>query len=192
MPAVPGFLILAPGWPSGRPTRQMWQDHFWFGVGPAHFDYRYPEYHRHPGTTQPHNDYLNLLADCCCSRRPRSFRGRLVQNVPACAGRRRIFAFGVKRAIDTHFLCASGGLCSLAVHSAADFNLHIPANALVGADPAGAHGPIPLCHSSPLVQRRPAGETGFVGDLGGGGSGSVRGWLAPGRRNLLAGAGGSR
>jgi tetratricopeptide (TPR) repeat protein len=30
------------------------------------------------------------------------------------------------------FLGATGGLCSLAIHSAADFNLHIPANALVG------------------------------------------------------------
>ena len=121
-------------------ARQMWQDHFWFGAGPAHFDYRFPEYRpaiiqERPNRT--HNDYLNLLADWGTA-------GGLI--VLAGLG---VFAVGwfktfpnVRRAEAdfssqesnrfAFFVGASGGLFSLAIHSAADFNLHIPANALVG------------------------------------------------------------
>ena len=45
---------------------QMWRDHFWWGVGPAHYDYRFREYRPERIQMQPdraHNDYLNLLAD---------------------------------------------------------------------------------------------------------------------------------
>src|SRR5438445_163353 len=49
-----------------RPTIEMWLDHFWFGVGPAHYDYRFPAYRPVQVQTRPghaHNDYLNALAD---------------------------------------------------------------------------------------------------------------------------------
>ena len=45
---------------------QMWRDNFWWGAGPAHFNYRYPVYRPARIQMQPdraHNDYLNLLAD---------------------------------------------------------------------------------------------------------------------------------
>ena len=45
---------------------QMWRDHFWWGVGPAHYDYRFREYRPETMQSRPgraHNDYLNLLAD---------------------------------------------------------------------------------------------------------------------------------
>ena len=43
---------------------RMWGDYFWWGVGPAHYDYRVPEYRpedlqRRP--EQAHNDFLNLM-----------------------------------------------------------------------------------------------------------------------------------
>ena len=45
---------------------QMWKDNLWFGVGPAHYDYRFREYRPEALQARPdraHNDYLNLLAD---------------------------------------------------------------------------------------------------------------------------------
>jgi putative inorganic carbon (HCO3(-)) transporter len=45
---------------------QMWRDHFWWGVGPAHYDYRFRQYRPESMQMRPdraHNDYLNLLAD---------------------------------------------------------------------------------------------------------------------------------
>jgi O-antigen ligase len=136
-PGVLDFNTRLELWQAGE---RMWLDHFWFGVGPAHFDYRFPEYRPAIIQERPnraHNDYLNLLADW-----------GVVGGVIVLAGI-GIFIWGllktwphVRRAeVDfgrgqsnrfAFFLGASGGLFALAVHSAADFNLHIPANALVG------------------------------------------------------------
>ena len=44
----------------------MWLDHFWWGAGPAHYDYLFREYRPESVQLRPdraHNDYLNLLAD---------------------------------------------------------------------------------------------------------------------------------
>ena len=136
---MPGVLDFDTRFRLWRAAEQMWQDHFWFGVGPAHFDYYFPVYRPAIIQERPnraHNDYVNLLADW-------GTVGGLV--VLAGIG---IFIFGlfktwphVRRAeVDfgrgesnrfAFFLGASGGLFSLSVHSVADFNLHIPANALV-------------------------------------------------------------
>jgi len=119
---------------------QIWLDHFWFGAGPAHFDYRFPEYRPAMIQQRPnraHNDYINLLADwgavggllvlggmglfvaCWLKTRPHVRR----PEADFSRSQSNRFAF---------FVGATGGLVSLAVHSLADFNLHIPANALVG------------------------------------------------------------
>ena len=119
---------------------QMWRDNFWWGVGPAHYNYRYPEYRTERIQMQPdrvHNDYLNLLADW-----------GTVGGIITLAGM-SIFAAGLwqtrkhVRRPENHFgssmsnrfaffFGASAGLLALAVHSVVDFNLHIPANAIVG------------------------------------------------------------
>ncbi len=119
---------------------RMWADYPWCGVGPAHFDYRYREYRPEGLQGRPdrvHNDYLNLLADWGA-----------VGGVIVLAGA-GIFIFWLKRTWPhvrreendfgsgqsnrfAFFLGAVCGLAALAVHSAMDFNLHIPANALVG------------------------------------------------------------
>ena len=49
-----------------KPSLRMWQDHFWLGVGPGHYDYRFPQYRPAEVQMRPghaHNDYLNTLAD---------------------------------------------------------------------------------------------------------------------------------
>jgi O-antigen ligase len=136
----PGVLDYETRFALWRAAWQMWQDHFWFGVGPAHFDYRFPEYRPVIIQERPnrsHNDYINLCTDW-------GMVGGLV-----VLGGIGIFLVGWLKTFPqvrpaeadlgntqsnrfAFFVGASGGLCSLGAHSAADFNLHIPANALVG------------------------------------------------------------
>ena len=118
---------------------RMWRDNVLVGVGPAHYDYRFREYRPPLMQSRPdrcHNDYLNLLADW-----------GVVGGIIVLAGM-GVFIFGlwktwphVRREENdfgsgqsnrfAFFLGATGGLVALAVHSAMDFNLHIPANALI-------------------------------------------------------------
>ena len=119
---------------------QMWRDNFWWGAGPGHFNYRFPAYR--PGRIQmqpdhAHNDYLDLLADWGTTGGIIAVAGMTVFGVGLWQTRKNVrrsenefktvrsnrFAF---------FLGASAGLLALAVHSLVDFNLHIPANAILG------------------------------------------------------------
>jgi O-antigen ligase len=117
---------------------QMWHDHFWFGVGPAHFDYRFPAYRHKIVQLRPdrvHNDYLNTLADW----------GTVGGGIVAAAwlllywGAFKTWKF-VRRSNDiatkpsnrsSLVLGASIGLFALLLHSVVDFNMHIPANAIL-------------------------------------------------------------
>jgi len=139
-PDGPGVLDWTNRFDMWRAALAMWRDHFWWGVGPAHFDGCFGEYRPESFQGRPlwaHNDYVNLLADWG------TVGGLIV------AGGVVIFIIGlwqtwphVKRAENTFgtgqsnrfafFLGAVSGLFALAVHSAADFNVHTPANALVG------------------------------------------------------------
>lgn len=121
-------------------AERMWADHFWFGVGPAHYDYRFRQYRPELVQARPdraHNDYLNLLADW-----------GTVGGIIVAAGM-VTFAWGLAktwkpvrpderelgRGMSNRFAFLLGGsaaLLALAVHSMVDFNLHIPANALLG------------------------------------------------------------
>jgi O-antigen ligase len=120
-------------------ARLMWRDHFWWGVGPGHFDHRFPAYRGYSAQTRPgyaHNDYLNTLADL-------GLVGTLLLTV--VLGATGFIAWqvlrGVSRSRDDFGAKASdrwalvtgagAGLVSLAVHSVVDFNLQIPANALL-------------------------------------------------------------
>ena len=123
-----------------RAAERMWLEHFWWGVGPAHYDYRFREYRPENVQLRPdraHNDYLNLLADwgavggiivlagmtVFVAGLAKTWRHVRRSENDFGSGQSSRFAF---------FLGAATGLLALAVHSAADFNLHIPANALVG------------------------------------------------------------
>lgn len=123
-----------------QPAWRMWQDHPWWGVGPAHFDARFGQYRPDKVQMRPdrvHNDYLNTLADWGLAGAGlvaaalgllgwgvvRTWRGVRVSN--AEIGPRRgsnKFAFVVG---------AAAGLAAILAHSVVDFNLHIPANAIL-------------------------------------------------------------
>jgi hypothetical protein len=117
----------------------MWRDHPWWGVGPGHFDYRFREYRPPAVQMRPswvHNDYLNTLTDWG------------VAGAALVAAALGLLYWGVfrswkfvrgaqddfsrKKSNKMAFLIgASVGLLAILLHSATDFNMHIPANAIL-------------------------------------------------------------
>jgi hypothetical protein len=121
-------------------AERMWQDHLWWGVGPAHYDYRFREYRPADLQARPdrcHNDYLNLLVDWGLAGGVIVLAGiglflvGLFKTWPHVRREENAFGSGQSNRF-AFFLGATGGLASLAAHSVMDFNLHIPANALIG------------------------------------------------------------
>ena len=119
---------------------QMWRDHFWWGVGPAHYNYRYPTYRSERIQMQPdraHNDYVNLLADWGTTGGLITLAGMGFFAAGLWQTRRHVrrvekeFKSGHSNRL-AFYVGGLAGLVALAAHSAVDFNLHIPANALVG------------------------------------------------------------
>ena len=124
-----------------RAATKMWRDYPLAGVGPAHFDYRFRAYRPASSYVQGrpdrvHNDYLNTLADW----------GLIGFTIVASAW--ALFGWGVvrswkyvqraqndlatKRSNRTALvLGGSVGLLAILVHSLVDFNMHIPANAIL-------------------------------------------------------------
>src|ERR1044071_5280052 len=116
---------------------QMWKDHPWWGVGPAHFDYRFPQYRPEYVQARPghvHNDYLNALVDWGVAG-----AGLIIAVwVLLFAGVFKTLRFVRPQASDlgskpgnraTLLLGASLGLAATLIHSFTDFNMYIPANA---------------------------------------------------------------
>jgi O-antigen ligase len=120
-------------------TVQMWQDHFWTGVGPGHFDFRFRKYRPEEIQLRPdraHNEFLNLLADwgvvgtslvllallCLFIGVIQTWRHlrRSDRDLSGALGNRFAFLLGT-------FL----GLLAVLAHSAVDFNMQIPANAIL-------------------------------------------------------------
>ncbi len=136
----PGVIDMTSRLDMWSAANRMWRDHFWSGVGPAHFDYRLPEYRPESLQMRPdhaHNDYLNLLADWGAVGGIVVFAGigififGLVKTWPHIRREENDFGSGQSNRF-AFFIGAAGGLCALAIHSIMDFNLHIPANALIG------------------------------------------------------------
>lgn len=121
-------------------AREIWQESFWTGAGPAHFDLRF-RLHRPPlqqlqgRPNRAHNDYLNTLADW-------GFVGLSIIAAGMAVfwiGALRIWRF-VRRGNDfgskqstraATVLGASAGLLAILAHSMVDFNMQIPANAIL-------------------------------------------------------------
>jgi O-antigen ligase len=121
-------------------AERMWLDHFWWGVGPAHYDYRFREYRSERVQARPdraHNDYLNLLADWGATGGLIVLAGMAAFGAGLARTWRHVrraendFGSGMSNRF-AFFLGATAGLLALAAHSFVDFNLHIPANAIVG------------------------------------------------------------
>ena len=138
--AAPSVLDTSSRWEMWRAATRMWQDHFWFGVGPGHYDYRFREYRPEFFQQRPsraHNDYLNLLADWGTVGGVIVFAGAVIflvqlrQTWPHVRRQENAFGSGQSNRF-AFFLGGLAGLAALAAHSVVDFSLHIPANALVG------------------------------------------------------------
>ena len=117
---------------------QIWHEDVWRGAGPAHYDQRFRQYRAESiqGRAQyVHNDYLNTLADwgviglgLIAAFIAFFYVGvfktwRFVQRNPHDFGARKsnkvAFVFG-----------GSFAVLAMLFHSALDFNMHIPANAI--------------------------------------------------------------
>jgi hypothetical protein len=117
----------------------MWLDHPWVGVGPAHFDLRFPAYRTRNLQSRPlwsHNDYLNALADWGV------VGGLLIGGALFFVGWGAFRAWHYVQRDSDDFaskpsdraavvLGTSMGLFALALHSCVDFNMQIPANAML-------------------------------------------------------------
>jgi O-antigen ligase len=122
-----------------KPAVKIWRDNFWWGAGPAHFDYRFPQYRPEDVQMRPvraHNDYLNTLVDwgvvgafLVASAWVMLYWG-VFKIWRTVRGGRDDFA----RKKSTKFALLVGGavgLFGILLHSLVDFNMQIPANAIL-------------------------------------------------------------
>jgi O-antigen ligase len=123
-----------------QPAFEMWRDNVAWGVGPGHFDARFRQYRPEVVQLRPykaHNDYLNTLADwglaggllitaalgLLCYSVARTWRAVRL-STSELSGKSRSNKFAL-------VLGAALGLVAILVHSFVDYNLQIPANAIV-------------------------------------------------------------
>jgi O-antigen ligase len=121
-----------------RPAYRMWQDHFWWGVGPAQFDQHFRAYRPDDIQMRPqyaHSDYLNTLADwgtvgMVLIGATLGLLGLGV--VQSWKYVQRANDLAAKRSNRSAFvLGATAALIAALAHAVVDFNMHIPANAIV-------------------------------------------------------------
>jgi len=120
-------------WAATRGALAMAADFPLFGVGPGNFEFTFPAYRDFGGIrfTHVHDDYLELAAEAGLPS--------LLLVAVLISGLYRRAAAAFRHAADPAYLLwgALVGVTALLLHSFADFNLHIPANALVFAVVAG-------------------------------------------------------
>lgn len=118
----------------------MFKDHQLWGVGPGHFDYQFPQYRPESIQVRPgwvHNDYLNTLVDWGLVGASVVGLGLFMAVVGVVQSRKYVERaskdIGSTRNSNraAFVLGAIGSGCALAIHSFFDFNLHIPANAII-------------------------------------------------------------
>jgi len=123
-----------------RPAIQLWQENVWWGVGPAHFDSRFRAFRPEEVQLQAgwvHNDYLNVLADWglvgfALIAGAWLFLGAGILKSWPSVGKAQNDLGGVSGSNKFAILLgASLGLVAILVHSVVDFNMHIPANAIL-------------------------------------------------------------
>jgi len=120
-------------------TVRMWRDHTWFGVGPGHFDYRFRAYRPVDVQLRPdraHNEYLNTLADWGVVGMTLIAAVLVTLFVGLIKTWKRVYRpeseFQTKQSDKFAFvLGATFGLLAMLIHSLVDFNLQIPANAIL-------------------------------------------------------------
>ncbi len=122
-----------------RAALEMWRDHVWLGLGPGHFDYRFPQYRPLYVQARPgyvHNDYLNCLADWGVVGTLLILSAWVLIFIGVFKTwkyvRREESALGTRPSNRAAFvLGATIGLVAILIHSFLDFNMQIPANAIL-------------------------------------------------------------
>lgn len=122
-----------------RAAVQLWHENVWWGIGPGHFNSRFGKYRAEIVQASPdrvHNDYLNTLTDWGVAGMALVGAALVLLMAGAFSTwlsmRRGESAFGEQRSSKLALvLGASIGLLAMLVHSLVDFNMHIPANAIV-------------------------------------------------------------
>jgi len=123
-----------------QPAVRMWQDNFWWGLGPAQFDSHFRPYRPQDLQLRPewvHNDFLNALVDwgVVGTAILGLALGLLAWGIVKTWGflRRPGNDLGGSKTSNrlAFLLGASVGLLALFFHSVVDFNMHIPANAVL-------------------------------------------------------------
>ena len=120
---------------------EVWQEEKLLGVGPGHFDHRFPEHRPERLQSRPvrvHNDYLNTLVDwgLVGMLLVGLMLGTMVSGIIKSwkYSQRTSTGLSAKTSNRAAFVLGSTlGLGSIALHSFVDFNLHIPSNAMLAA-----------------------------------------------------------
>jgi O-antigen ligase len=121
---------------------KVWQQNPWWGVGPAHYDERFPEFRPIPVQQRPyfaHNDYLQFLAEwglagAVLMGAVWGLLGLgLLKTWPCVRGAQDDLRGPRNSNRFAYVLGAALGLAAILIHSAVDFNTHIPANAILVA-----------------------------------------------------------
>jgi O-antigen ligase len=122
------------------PAVKLWRENLWWGVGPGHFDERFRPVRPPSLQLQPervHNDFLNTVVDWGIAGAALIGAGLSLLAIGVIRSwghvRREYNELGGnKHSNKFAFLVgASCGLVAISVHSLVDFNMHIPANAIL-------------------------------------------------------------
>lgn len=122
-----------------KPAVNMWEDHALWGVGPGHFDLRFRQYRPEDVQVRPyyvHNDYLNTLVDYGLAGTGLVLSAWVLLFVGVFQTWKfvlRVSSDGASRKSNkpAFVLGASIGLLAILLHSMVDFNMNIPANAIL-------------------------------------------------------------
>ncbi len=137
---VSGHVELDVRYDLWKATVQMWRDHVWWGVGPGHFDYRFRLYRPVSVQLRPdraHNEYLNTLADWGVTGTAMVASAFVILFWGACKTWLRVrrsdnVLAGRPTSNKAAFvLGAALGLVAMLAHETVDFNMQIPANAIL-------------------------------------------------------------
>jgi len=123
-----------------RSALRVWQENILWGVGPAHYDCRFRKYRPEAIQLHPawaHNDFLNALAEwgLVGSGLVATAWGLLglgvIKTWPSARGSPKDLGGKTTSNKLAFVLGASVGLVAILIHSGCDFNMHIPANAIL-------------------------------------------------------------
>jgi O-antigen ligase len=123
-----------------KPALRMWHENVWWGVGPGHFNTRFRAYRPEGIQLSPeyaHNDYLNTLADWGAVGTALVLAAWVLLLIGVIqtwsSVRLSSGELGGKSGSNKFAVVfgASVGLVAILLHSVVDFNMHIPANAIL-------------------------------------------------------------